>query len=228
MQDFGGRARPDAARSGVGCALMRSARINNTAGRAHEKQSKGRCAVRRAPAGNGQKHGRGKRKATPHGFGCSMFHERKNRFLASTSVGCLGDKQISPRESRCYSNCTTMHMVARANDSCGCLFAADGPKVIPLGRTLHMSNLWRYLVLALRMENAHQEVLDSDDSGNSTCCGDETECESWPDSSPIGSRLLARKIENQQELQAQQTFVLPSAPIVACRLREGKGSENWM
>jgi len=213
MQDFGGRARPDAARSGVGCALMRSARINNTAGRAHEKQSKGRCAVRRAPAGNGQKHGR---------------KNGQNRFLASTSVGCLGDKQISPRESRCYSNCTTMHMVARANDSCGCLFAADGPKVIPLGRTLHMSNLWRYLVLALRMENAHQEVLDSDDSGNSTCCGDETECESWPDSSPIGSRLLARKIENQQELQAQQTFVLPSAPIVACRLREGKGSENWM
>jgi hypothetical protein len=130
----------------------------------------------------------------------------------------------------CYSNCTTMHMVARANNSCGCQFAADGPQVIPLGRTLHMSsaNRWRYLVLALRMENAHQEVLDSDDSSNSTCCGDETERESWSHSSPIGSRLLARKIENQQELQAQQTFVLPSAPIVACRPKEGKGSGVWM
>lgn len=90
------------------------------------------------------------------------------------------------------------------------------------------ANRWRYLVLALRMENAHQEVLDSDDSSNSTCCGDETERESWSHSSPIGSRLLARKIENQQELQAQQTFVLPSAPIVACRPKEGKGSGVWM
>jgi hypothetical protein len=86
------------------------------------------------------------------------------------------------------------------------------------------TNPWQMVVKQL-LKNAFQEALDAHDSGDSTSCDDEAEHESgrYGLDSPIGSRLLARKLEVQQERFAQQAFVLSSAPIVAHGPRQDDG-----
>ena len=124
-------------------------------------------------------------------------------------------------------------MAARANDRCPvlCSCARLQPQATPSwrpGESLGTSstNPWHIIVKQL-LDKTFWEALDADDSGGSTSCDDEAEHDEggrYSLDSPIGSRLLARKLETQQERFAQQAFVLSSAPIVAHGPRENDGT----